>query len=150
MSYLDARVLDRGLEVLVRETTRLLIGPHEPTDYHDAVNTALGHVVPSVVGPSNYLPVGRKVIVLEVIYGRVLYDGDAAFWSLVDDRESALRLLAAGSLAYALDVAAGNAFTLTAFEIAIPGAQAGTGTPPIIVSGTVGATYRTVMGVGSS
>jgi hypothetical protein len=146
MSYLDARVLDRGLEVLVRETTRLLIGPAEPTDYGSAMHGALGWVVPSVVGPSNYLPVGRKVIVLEIIYGMVFHDGHAAFWSLVDDREGAVRLLAAGSLGNPLDVAAGNAFTLTAFEIAIPGAQPGTGTPPIIVSGTVGATYRTFVG----
>lgn len=121
MPYLDARVLDRGLESLVTETTRLTINPSQPIDYAEAIAAMLGQRnLPLVTGPSNALPSGRKATVEAFSTGSVTVAGTATHWCLVDDNGQ--RLLASAPLANPLLLAAGNAFTLTAFDIIMPGA----------------------------
>jgi hypothetical protein len=119
MSYLNPRVLDRGLESLVAEATRLIINPAQPADYAAADSAALGERIgASLVGPQNAAS-GRRVVVGPVTDGVVSVAGTAAFWALVDDDGE--RLLATAPLSNELAVSVGNAFTLTVFDITLPG-----------------------------
>jgi len=131
MGYLNPRVLDYGLEVLVRGTSRLALTSEEPTDYETANDLSLGSTytpqaligdLPGlVVGPSNALAeFGRKVTVGPIYYGWVAVEGIASHWCLIDDSKELL--LASGVLSDPLSVVVNNAFTLNAFDIILPGA----------------------------
>jgi hypothetical protein len=138
MSYLNQRVLDRGLECLVRETTTLTINATQPVDYHGAMTAMLGYrsILPAqmvisrsryeypmglVIGPSDAV-IGRRVSVNQIIDGVVTADGTAAVWCLVNDREDTL--LASGPLVAAMAMIKGYAFILGQFDIVMPGAVA--------------------------
>lgn len=122
MSYLNNRVLDLGLETMISEVTRLVILAAEPADFAAADAGALGEKVGvTVVGPQN-AATGRRAVVGPVSDGAVSVSGTAAFWALVDDTGS--RLLATAPISDPLVVAAGNAFTLTSFNITLPGVAA--------------------------
>lgn len=122
MSYLNNRVLDLGLTTLIAETTRLTILAAAPTDYVSATTPALGAKPGvTVVGPQNAAS-GRMAVVGPISDGSVSVAGTAAFWALVDDSGS--RLLASAPLSDPLPVAVGNAFTLTSFNITLPGVAA--------------------------
>lgn len=119
MSYLNARVLDRGIESLVAEVTRLTVHATEPADYASADAGALGSKVGvSIFGPQN-AAVGRKAVVGPVADGLAAANGTAAFWALLDDNND--RLLASAPLFNTLAVSAGNAFTVAAFDVTLPG-----------------------------
>jgi len=95
-----------------------------------AYDTALGHYIAGGITRSDVNPplvtgpyaaaTGRKVTVAGVPEGQVTVDGIATHWCLLDD--SSARLLASAPLAAALSVVAGNDFTLTPFDIVMPGA----------------------------
>ena len=121
MSYLNDRVLDNGLTVLDTEATRLDICSTEPATYAEATTTySLGNKTSLNVGsPEARSPSGRKVVVPQITDGSVTGTGTAAYWALTDPGNS--RLLAAGSLSSSQGVTNGNTFTLTSFDIGIPG-----------------------------
>jgi hypothetical protein len=121
MSYLNPRVLDSGLFILAKETTRLLIHNVEPTTYDLAKSTALGQKLgPIISGPENASPKGRQITVSPITDGLVTKAGKVSYWSLVDDNGK--RLLAAEKMSNVeFDVTTGNAFTMSGFSIAMPG-----------------------------
>lgn len=121
MSYLNDRVLDNGLSALTSEANKLTICNAEPANYTEANATyALGSKTsPTVGAPAARAPSGRKVGVSAISDGVVGASGTATHWALVDTVNS--RLLAAGALTASQAVTNGNAFTLTGFDIGIPG-----------------------------
>lgn len=126
MAFIADRVLDLGLNVLDTEATHLHICSSEPTTYAQATTggaVSLGSKALAAGGigaPAARSPSGRKVTVAEITDGSVTNAGTAAAWAIVDATNS--RLLATGPLAASQVVAAGNVFTLAAFDIGIPGA----------------------------
>ncbi|MDI6770104.1 MAG: hypothetical protein QMD04_10585, partial [Anaerolineales bacterium] len=64
-------------------------------------------------------PSGRKVTVPSISDGAVTATGTATHYAVVDTANS--RLLATGALSASQVVTNGNTFTLTAFDIGIPG-----------------------------
>jgi hypothetical protein len=121
MAYLNDRVLDNGLTVLDTEASHLYITSAEATTYTQAATTyALGvKATPTVGAPAARAPSGRKVTVSAITDGTVSATGTASHYALVDQTNS--RLLAAGPLGASQAVTSGNTFTLTAFDIGIPG-----------------------------
>jgi len=122
MSYLNSNVLDKGLEWLVTNGTRLDITIGEATTYSQAVtdaNKSAGNKTGLTVGaPGARSPSGRKVTVPAISNGAVTETNTATYWAITDGASilCATGLLAAGQL-----VTDGNVFTLTAFDIGIPG-----------------------------
>ena len=126
MSFLNDRVLDLGLNVLDTEVNRLDVCHTEPTTYTQATSTyTVGNKTGYSVGsPAARSPSGRKVTAPAITDGSITATStgtgdDAQYWALTDTVNS--RLLAAGSLAAAQLVTSGNTFTLTAFDVGIPG-----------------------------
>lgn len=121
MAYLNDRVLDNGLQVLTNETTHLHLCSQEPATFAEATSTyTLGNKAgPTVGSPSARTPDGRKVTVSAISDGAVTGTGEATHYALVDNANS--RLLAARLLASSQQVTDGNPFTLTSFDIGIPG-----------------------------
>lgn len=121
MSFLHDRVLDNGLSVLTSEVNKLTICSQEPQTFAQANATyALGSKVsPTVSSPVAATPTGRKVTVSAVSDGAVSASGTATHWALLDTANS--RLLAASALAGSQSVVNGNTFSLTAFDVAMPG-----------------------------
>lgn len=121
MGYINDRVLDNGLTVLGTEANRLDICDTEPTTYTEATTTyTLGNkLTPTVGSPEARAPSGRKVVVAAITDGDVTATGTASYWALTDTGNS--RLLAAGDLSTPQAVTSGNVFTLTGFDIGIPG-----------------------------
>ena len=120
MSYIDSSIIDYGLNVLVVESTRLLLHEVEPIDYATATSNFLAEKQNIVVtGPANASPKGRCVIVQTITDGVVLFGGTVNCWSIVDDKKT--RLLASEQVTNPLAVLADNAFTMEAFPITMPG-----------------------------
>ncbi len=121
MAYLNDRVLDLGLNVLTTEANRLDICSAEPTTYAQATSTySLGNKTsPSISSPTARTPSGRKVTVAAITDGTVTGTAEGLYYAIVDTVNS--RLLAANALAAGQVVTSGNTFTLTAFDIGIPG-----------------------------
>ena len=135
MSYLNQRVFDRGLEVLVQDTHRIALTIEAPTDWQSADDATVGTTwtpqavvsiwgpddpPPLVTGPSNALG-GRKVTVGPVVNGVVVREGVATHWALLDDVSE--RLLASAPLALSISLTPDSpVFTLTQFDIVMPGA----------------------------
>lgn len=124
--YLNDRVLDNGLSALTSEANKLTICHTLPTTYTQANATyAVGaKTSPTVGSPTARSPSGRKVTISAITDGVISATStgssdDAQYWALVDTANS--RLLAANDLAASQLVTSGNAFTLTAFDIGIPG-----------------------------
>lgn len=121
MSFLNDRVLDNGLSALTSEANKLTVCSAEPGTFTEANSTfALGSKSsPTVGSPAARSPSGRKVTVSAISDGAVSATGTASHWALVDTVNS--RLLAAGALSATQPVTSGNTFTLTSFDIGIPG-----------------------------
>jgi hypothetical protein len=119
MAYLHSDVLDSGLNVLTNATSKVLhICPSEPTDRAGALAASLGNKSSFSIGaPGARTPSGRKVTTGSVSDGAVTGNGTATHYAIVDGT----RLLAAGPLQAGQAVTSGNAFTLAAFDIGIPG-----------------------------
>jgi len=122
MAFLNAKVLDQGLEILSLETNRLDICSREPASYEDAaLNDSMGNKIPVVIDlPSSREPSGRKVRVAAFDDGIVTSSGRPLFWALSNTINH--MLLASGPLAKTERISAGNLFALDAFEIGIPDA----------------------------
>ncbi|PSJ55811.1 hypothetical protein [Pseudaminobacter soli (ex Li et al. 2025)] len=121
MAYLNPRVLDLGLNVLVTETTRLHYCSDEPTTYAQAVSLSLGSKAsPTIGAPVDRTPSGRKVTVAAVANGAATGAGSITHYALVDATNS--RLLATRETAAAKAVATGDTITSAAFDVGIPGA----------------------------
>jgi len=122
MSYLNQNVLDKGLEWLVTNGTRLDITIGEATTYSQAVtdaNKSAGNKTGLTIGaPGARSPSGRKVIIPAITDGAVTETNTATHWAITD---GASILCATGSLAAGQLVTEPNVFTLTAFDIGIPG-----------------------------
>jgi len=120
MSYLHNHILDAGLNRLCVEPTRLLLHNVEPFDFSSAISSFLGvRMSPIITGPYLAEPTGRMVTIDPITDGSIIADGKVKYWSLVDD--SAERLLAAERTVNEFDVLAGNSFTMSAFNIIMPG-----------------------------
>lgn len=126
MPFINDRVLDNGLAVLDTEANRLDICHTEPTTFTQATATySVGNKTGLAVGaPAARVPSGRKVAVAAFSDGTVTATStgaadDAQYWAITDTVNS--RLLAAGPLSAAQMVTNGNTFSLTAFDIGIPG-----------------------------
>ncbi len=120
MPYLNDRIYDNGLTVLDTEANVLHICNAEPSTYAAATTTnSLGSKTSLSIGaPGAGSPNGRKVTVAAISDGSVSTNGTASHWAIVDTVNS--RLLAAGPLAAAQVVTAGNPFTTPAFDIRVP------------------------------
>jgi len=121
MAFINDYVLDNGLVVLDTMGDRLDICSAEPDTYEEATSTySLGNKTSLSIGaPAPRTPSGRKVTVAQINDGAVTGDGLAAYWAISDVSEA--RLLAAGALSDDQTVTTGNTFTLSAFDIGIPG-----------------------------
>lgn len=121
MAYLHDDVLDLGLAELDVDATRLDICTTAPTTYTQATVTyTKGNKTSLNVGsPTARAPSGRKIVVPAITDGSVTGDGSVGFWALSDPLTS--RLMAAAALSAPQTVTTGNTFTLTSFEIGIPG-----------------------------
>jgi hypothetical protein len=122
MPFIADRVLDLGLNILTTEANSLHICSTEPSSYSNATTTnSLGSKTSLSVGsPAARSPSGRRVTVPSITDGSVTVTGTATHYAVVDTSNS--RLLATGSLSASQAVTSGNTFTLTAFDIGIPGA----------------------------
>jgi hypothetical protein len=122
MSYLNQNVLDKGLEWLVINGTRLDITIGEATTYSQAVtdaNKSAGNKTSLIIGaPGARTPTGRKVTVPAIANGVVTETNTATHWAITD---GASILVATGPLAAGQVVTDGNTFTLATFDIGIPG-----------------------------
>jgi hypothetical protein len=121
---LEDRVLDLGLNVLDTESTAIYIvsSATEPTTYALATSGAgsLGYKsfgAGAVFGsPAAVGTTGRSVSSAQVTDGTIVTSGTAAWWAIV---AAASTLHAHGSLSANQVVAAGNTFTLAAFDIVV-------------------------------
>lgn len=126
MAYLNSLVLDNGLSLISGSGRRIDICHTEPTSYNQATATySLGNKTGLTLPAPSALasPVGRKVAVPAITDGVVTTSStgaadDAQFWALSDPANS--RLLAAGPLAAADLVTAGDGFIMAGFDIGIP------------------------------
>lgn len=121
---INSRVLDLGLNFLIPHTTSLRICPTMPAVYDDIAGISIGvKQSPVLSGPKNWIPggtlvEGRRVTVTAFTDGVVTADGNAVFWTLVDDKNH--YLLAANALHLPKTFVAGNSFSLEDFDIVIP------------------------------
>jgi hypothetical protein len=120
MAYLNDNVLDNGLAWLVTNGTRLDICSQEPTTYAQATSTyTLGNKTSLSIGsPGARTPTGRKVTVAAITNGTVTGTATATHWAITNGSNA---LVATGALSAGQAVTSGNTFTLTAFDIGIPG-----------------------------
>jgi hypothetical protein len=115
-------VLDHGLWIIPRTTTRLLLHATLPVTYEDATDPSnvIGQKVqPVIVGPMDATPNGRKVVVDAISDGVINISGQATSWSLVDDNVD--RLLVAELLVAPIDLEVGNSFITEELSITMPG-----------------------------
>jgi hypothetical protein len=122
MAYLNPNVLDKGLEWLVTNGTRIDITIGEATTYSEATtdgNKSAGYKTSVTIGnPEARSPSGRKVIVPQITGGTVTESGTASHWAITDGGSI---LCAAGSISATQVVTDGNTWQFTAaFDIGIP------------------------------
>jgi hypothetical protein len=123
VATLEDRVLDFGLNVLDTESSYLSVCSTEPTTIAIAATTGLlgfkSWGVGSVFGsPAAGSPLpSRKVTSVAVSDGTITTSGTASWWAVY----AVGSLHAHGTLSSAQVVTAGNTFTLTAFDIKVPG-----------------------------
>jgi hypothetical protein len=120
MPYLNDNVLDSGLSWLVTNGTRLDICTAEPATYAEATSTyTKGNKTSLSIGsPGARTPSGRKVTVAAITDGSVTGTDTCGYYGITNGSNT---LVAAGALAAGQLVTDGNTFTLTAFDIGIPG-----------------------------
>lgn len=108
-------VLDRGLEVF-RDATRLVVLSGSVDLFSEIEAVTLGvKQTPTIVGPQDAVPTGRRVVVSEITDGAVTATGSATHWAIVDD--NAQRILVLNAIQAPKNVVLGNAFTLESFSI---------------------------------
>jgi len=127
-------VLDNGLAALVANASHIFICSQEPVDFTTATVTyALGNMNfgagAALTGPTNRSGTsgpggtapnpGRQVTTTAVTSGTVTGTGTAVRWAIVDVPNA--RLLVDNDLAAGQAVAAGNVFSIPAFNFGIPG-----------------------------
>jgi hypothetical protein len=125
MAFLNTNVLDSGLSWAKSNADKIYICSAEPATYTAATSTnALGNknfgggaVFPGAIAAGS--PSGRKITTAPVTDGSVTGNGTATHWAIVYSGGSAL--VAASSLAASQSVVSGNSFTLTGFDIRLPG-----------------------------
>jgi len=120
---LGDRVLDAGLIKLDSEANRIYLCTDLPTSYTDATSTfALGFKdlgTGNVFGAPAADPTpGRAVVSVPFSGGSISTSGTATHWAAVDSAGS--QLLAAGTLAGAVAVLAGQTFALPAITVGLP------------------------------
>lgn len=117
--YLNDEVLDQGLDYVTANGTRIDICSQAPTTYAQATSTyTLGNKTGLTVGATqNGDGSGRKIEIPSFSDGNVTTTDDATHFALSDGVGV---LIAAGPLAQVQNVTAGNAFSLTAWDIEIP------------------------------
>lgn len=123
MAYLHDDALDAGLNVVRNATNRVLhICTSEPATRAAAITASLGTKADPTIGePADRSAsgLGRRVTVAAFTDGSVSAPGAATHYAVIDDT----RLLAANTLdGGGQTVAAGNTFSLAAFDIGIPDA----------------------------
>lgn len=121
MASINDRVLDLGLNILSTEANRIDICSTNPSTFTAATSTnTLGNSTSlSIASPSERTPSGRRVVVAAISDGLVTASGTATHWAITDTGNN--RLLATGSLTESQAVTDGNSFTLSTFDIGIPG-----------------------------
>lgn len=121
MPFLNSRILDNGLSALASEGNRLDLCSSEPTTYTEATSTnSLANKTSISIGaPANRSPSGRKVTIAAITDGTATATGTATHYAIVDTVNS--RLLVANALSSGVSLTNGNLFTLTAFDVGIPG-----------------------------
>jgi hypothetical protein len=125
MAYINSNVLDLGLSWAKTNADTIYICSSEPATYTAASSTyALGsktfgngNVFPATI--ANGSPSGRKITTAAVTDGSVTGTNTVGYWAIVWTVGSAL--IAASSLSAQQVVTSGNTFTLTAFDIRLPG-----------------------------
>ena len=122
MPYLNPHYLDLALSAIDTATTRLDICTAEAATFTQATSTyTLGNKTGLSIGaPADASPDGRRVTVAAITDGTTTGSGTATHWAISDTMNS--RLIASRPLASSKAVLSGNAFTLDAFDIRIPGA----------------------------
>lgn len=119
-SYLNPYILDNGLAALT-DATGLYICSAEPTSFAEATSFALGHKSsPTLTGPADATPDGRKMTIAAFTDGAVDLDGTVIWWALVDTVNS--RYLAGGEVTPNQSVVASTTFSFSATTIRIPAA----------------------------
>jgi hypothetical protein len=122
MAYLHPDVLDNGLNHITTHASRIDICYEEPATYTQATDTySLGNKTSYSVGaPVDRTPSGRKVVAAAVTDGSVTGTNTATHWA-ISKTSSVTALLAANSLSAGQAVTSGNTWTVSAFDIGIPG-----------------------------
>ena len=127
MPTVGDRVLDNGLSALKAEATDVNINTVEPATYAAAMSGAqflgkktfgAGLVFPGAIAAG--APNGRKVTTAAVTDGAISANGSATACSITDNTGS--RLLVTTTLSASQTVTSPNPFTLTAFDVRLPGA----------------------------
>lgn len=122
--YLNkTEVLDPALNVIKNGVTKIRICSALPANYTESSSTyLLGTKTVTAgsgfTGPTDYLTTGRKISSVAVADGAVSGTNTATHWA-VDDGTS--KLYAANTLASSQAVTNNNTFTLTSFDISMPG-----------------------------
>lgn len=119
MAFISDYVFDLALAYLDTSGNRLDICSLEPVTFASATSThTLGNKTSLTIGaPADRTPTGRKVTVAAITDGSVTGNGTASHWAISDTGSS--RLIATGLLSSSQVVAAGNVFTLAAFDVGI-------------------------------
>ena len=122
MAFLNTNVLDKGLEWLVTNGTRIDITIGEATTYGQAVTDgakSAGYKTGITIGnPGTRSPSGRKVTVPQITGGTVTETDTATHWAITNGSDT---LVATGALDSGQVVTDGNTWQTTAtFDIGIP------------------------------
>lgn len=125
MAYIDDNVLDSGLNYVKTNADKIFICTQEPNTYVGATSTyaigvkdfGAGGVINGAITAGS--PSGRKVTTNAITNGSVTANGTASHWAMV--YSAGPILIAASSLSAPQAVVSGNTFTLTAFDIRLPG-----------------------------
>lgn len=125
MAYINDAVLDNGLSYVKTNADKIYICSQEPNTFAGASSTyalgvkdfGAGAAINGNIAAGS--PSGRKVTTNAVTNGSVSGTGTASHWALVFSGSSVL--IAASSLSATQAVTNGNTFTLTAFDIRLPG-----------------------------
>lgn len=120
VAYINDLVFDNGLQLISTTADRVFLNVTEPTNYLDATTgiNALGNAAATVNAPADGATDGRRVIVDAISGGTVNGDGDANFFSLVDD--TAQEIMCYQAISNPQTVSDGNTFSLSQFEVRIP------------------------------
>lgn len=119
-AYLNDRILDRGLIALL-DGNSIKFCTEQPADYASVAGVTLGgRDAPTLTGPADASPNGRKVTIAAILDGVGTATGDAAFWVLVDTVNS--RVLAGDVIDPVQPIVNGDPITFPEVTIRFPDA----------------------------